>query len=508
MPDVKPASLAVHAQPGTIHETIEIDRAAYYTDPAQVRVFREYAQGQHRNVLTEAQEDLLKNVRGNRFSDNVCHQIVAEGSDRIDFQRWDCEDDAANEWLSTLYTTANVADFAGETHYAALCDGNYAVSLAWDADSQRVMLHREPWWDGNTGVFVGYDAQGESLYAVKEWNTPDGRRRVVWYEDRLERYIGQGGAWLPFALPGDSAATDGSVLPQNWVKADGSPLHIPVIHFPNTGRRRSVYGTSELDGGVLGFQDQINDLQYDMTAAGRMTGFQMLFLSGVTPPKDAQGQTLPIAVGPGMVYTSLDPSGRGQAIPAGDIGQLINLYQTKLRAVSRMTRTPLHAITGGDWPSGEALLRAEMPAVNKAQRQINRFRASWAMVGHRATEIANTFGKAGLNEDALIAPVFATPDRRDPLSKSFVVKNLAGMISIREALRVMGYTPEQAETVYQEMEEEKDDMGTALLSRFDKGQGAGTAGVFTDPTLPAEGPLARVSTGVPTNSTQKDEANV
>jgi len=455
------------------HEQIEIDRAAFFRTPGDVLLFRQYAAGQHRRILTAQQEVLLENILDNRFCDNVCHQIVAEAADRIQLLRWDCADASAQAFLTTFYVEGRLADLSGETHYNALRDGNYALALGWDNDSQRVTVQREPWWDGNTGTFIGYDAQGEPLYAVKEWNTLFGRRRAVWLEDRLERYMHDGGGWVPYALP-----SDGGEWPQVWAKPDGSPLHLPILHFPSAGRGTGIYGVSELDGGVLGFQDQINDLHYDMTAAGRLTGFQMIVLTGVQAPKDKTGKPDPAfqpQVGPGQVFTIADPAGSGSAIPAGDIGQLIALYNTKLRAVSRMTRTPLHAITGGDWPSGEALLRAEMPAVNKAVRQSARFLNAWATVAHRATEIANAFGAAGLDEDALITPVFSPPDRRDPLSKSAVIKNIDDKISIREALRIMGYSPDQAENIYQEMQEEKDDLGGTLLSRFDKGQGGGVA---------------------------------
>lgn len=454
------------------HDQIEIDRSAYFRTPGDVLMFRDYAAGRHKRILTEQQETILENILDNRFCDNVCHQIIAEAADRIELLRWDCEDDAAKDFLAGFYVQAHLPDLSGEAHYNALRDGNYALALAWDNDSQRVTLQREPWWDGNVGVFIGYDVQGEPLYAVKEWDTFLGRRRIVWFEDRLERYITDGAAWVPYALPGDNGQ-----WPQDWTKGDGTALHIPILHFPNAGRGMGVYGTSEIDGGVLGFQDQLNDLHYDMTAAGRLTGFQMLALCGVKPPRDPKtGAPLPgftPQVGPGQVFIIEEPGGHADAIPAGDIGQLIALYNTKLRAVSRMTRTPLHAITGGDWPSGEALLRAEMPAVGKAVRQTARFRSAWATVAHRATEIANTFGGAGISEDAVITPVFAPPDRRDPLSKSYMIKNIVGNISVREALRIMGYSPEQAQQIYDEMQEEKDDMGASLLAQFDKGQGSG-----------------------------------
>jgi hypothetical protein len=352
----------------------------------------------------------------------------------------------------------NLADFSGQTHYNTLRDGDYALTLGWDAGNGqpgqgRVTLLQEPWWDGQNGVFIAYSAQGEPLYAVKEWDSLEGfRRRTVWFEDRIERYASEGGVWLPFALPSDSTAGSGA-WPAGWMKTDGTPLHIPIIHFSNLARGNgfSVYGTSELDGGVLGFQDQINDLQMDISAAARMTGYQMITATGTPPPKDDQGNDVPFQVSPGAVLHSTDAAAKFGSIQAGDISQLIDTYNAKLRSVARMTRTPLHSITGGDWPSGEALLRSELPAINKAKSQIKKLSAAWAMVAHRATEIANVYGKAGLNEDDAITAIFAKPDQSSQLSMAAVVQTIAPYLSQDARLRLLDFSPSEIVAIRAEM---------------------------------------------------------
>lgn len=408
------------------HQEIEIDRETFFnrTEALKILLYRDYALGKQPKTLTTEQQQLLEGILGNEFCDNVCHQILAEDSDRLELLRFNVEsDDTVSGWLDDWWTRTNLDDESGETHYAALRDGNYAVSLSWSDEYQRVCLHREPWWNGNVGVFVAYDAVGEPLYAVKDWDALiDGiaaRRRIVWYEDRLERYVSFGGGVLgfqPYTLPGEGD----HIMP--WAKADGSPLHIPIVHFANAGRGPANYGTSELAGGVLGFQDQINDLQYDITAAARLTAFQQISATGVGESVDEDGNKIPLVIGAGKIYRSENDNARFGVLPAGDMSQLIDVYMQKMRSVSRMTRTPLHTITGGDWPSGKALERSEMPLVQKCSRQIKKFTAAWSTVAHRATEIANVYAKANLNEDAIISVEFADPNRPD--KTQLAVENL------------------------------------------------------------------------------------
>ena len=457
------------------HNQIEIDRTTFFRSPRQIKLFREYAAGNQPMTLTDEQRDILDGLLANSFSDNVCHQVVAEAAARLDLLRFDCEDNAVKEFLDQFALRTNLGDFSGQTHYSSLRDGDYALTLGWDPGKGRpgdgrVTLLQEPWWDGQNGVFIAYSAQGEPLYAVKEWESLSGfRRRTVWFEDRIERYASDGGVWLPFALPSDSTAPgggDGAAWPAGWIKSDGTPLHIPVIHFSNLSRGNgysgfSVYGTSELDGGVLGFQDQINDLQMDISAAARMTGYQMITITGTPPPKDEAGNPAPFTVSPGGVLHSTDPAARFGRIEAGDISQLISTYQAKLRAVSRMTRTPLHSITGGDWPSGEALLRSELPAINKARAQIKKLSAAWIEVAHRATEIANVFSNTGMDEDAVISAVFAKPDQSSQLSMAAVVQTIAPYISADARLRLLDFTPAEIVTIRAEMKQDIAD-GLAL----------------------------------------------
>lgn len=454
-----------------IHDEIDEDRAGYHDEPELVKTFRDYAKGRHKLTLTDEQKEIVRGILQNRFSDNACHQVLAEASDRIIFLGWQSQDKAGQQWLTDLYTTSNIEDRSGEVHYDALRDSNTVLSPAFDPKSKRVVIYREEWWDGDNGIFIGYDNLDRPKYGVKEWwlsRSKAIKRRLIWFDDRFERYISNNGGinWSPYALepePNDL----GEITPDaekkaapivSWLKKNGkSPLHIPYVHFPNAGRGSGNYGVSELDGGVLGFQDQINETQYALSACGQMTAFQIIWATGVSLKDPANPtQNIKVKLNPGSLLSSANKDARYGHIPAGSVTEILKVYDKKLARLAQMTRTPLHMITGGDWPSGEALLRAERPAVGKAKRQIKKFKSCYQTLGHRAIEIFNRFGEGTLNEEAesaMITALMAPPQSYDLAALAAVISQVKDILSDEECLRKLDYSEDQIKTIMKEKED-------------------------------------------------------
>lgn len=432
----------------SIHTILQDERKLLFPEASLLQVFRAYARGRQNSTYTPDQGDALRGVTKNRYCDNICSKILEETADRLELVRYQVPSDAVLAFLQDLFIKNQMADLSGDVHYATLRDGNFALSLNWDAEASRVTLHKEKWWDGISGLYVSYDENNQPAFAVRDWETRDKKkRRVIWWPDRIERYIQTGATnsgWEPFLLPEDAGQ-----WPVPWVRPGGSPLGIPVVHFANGSDDDTPYGGSMLDGGVLGLQDDINDMQRNITLTARMTGAQMVTAAGVTLEKDAQGNTKRLKIGPGAVLISENDSARWGAIPAGDLSQLEKAYMVKLQAIARMTNTPIHLITG-NWPSGEALLQANQPLVKKVERLAKTIGPAWATLAHLATEMANVFGRAGLDEDALIMAVFSPADKRDPLTQSQIAEARAPFVSEEEVLRIMGYAPDEIDKILQE----------------------------------------------------------
>ncbi len=469
----------------TIHLQIKRDRELQ-TDPLEsVCDYRKYTKGEHGLVLTDGQRKILQGLLGKKFCENLARKVIAEARDRLKFMAWECEDTTLKKWLDDRYTKLKIAERSGKIHFDTLRDGNHAVAVNWDNTSKTVRVYREPWWDGNDGIFMGYDATDAMVYAVKDWvvnivsenGSISGTavRRVVWFEDRFERWISSdgGNSFSPFLLPGDNG-----VWPQPWVKLDGTPLHIPYVHFKDSGQGEDTYGTSELHGGVLGLIDQVQDTHYVLSGAGRMNGYQIITATGIELAKDENEKEIPPEIQAGLMLWSKSIDAKFGRIEPGDPEGIIKIRQTKLQALASSTATPLHAITGGDWPSGEALMRAEQPSVGKADTQAETLMNCWSAVGHKMTEIQNRFGSGPkLNEDletAMVSCRFAPTERRDPLTRSIIVMNLGERISNQEGLRIMGYTDSQAAEIVKEKQAESREAAQTQAIAFSRGVGVGT----------------------------------
>lgn len=398
--------------------------------------YRAYARGEQASTLTEKQKAMLEGVNTYTRADNICHTIIAEAASRIELQReeeraapW-CDDKQVQAFIDELSVKNALEDLEGEVTYNAFRDGNASIRVYWNPLSGRIELIQEPWWDGEEGMFC---FAGDDLfppYAVKEWNAVlerkdkqnvTGKRRYVWYEDRIESWVlrSSGGEWEPYPIriPGTEQVIEDGVVP--WLKGDNKPLHIPVVHFANAGRmtgKQGNYGLSELSGGILNKQDEINEADAALTSATRFSGFPIVVIKAFTP--DPASTTDPFEdtqIVAGTIFADMGEHFDVKRLEPGEVQPIIDAKIEKLRAASRASRTPLHNITGGDWPSGAALDKAETPAVNKAKRQAAKFAPAWATVFHRASEIGNVFGKLGLNEKPLIRVTFNSFERRDPM---------------------------------------------------------------------------------------------
>ncbi len=440
-----------------LHGIIDRDRKAAFPEPKDITAFRDYFRGRQRGTHTTRQATFLRGLLGNLFCENVCKKIITEKASRHELTGFAVDSEPVAAFLADLYVKNHLAALHHDVAVATLRDGNHALALRWAASDParpslgRVAIHREPWWDGETGMFIAYGTDGQPSYAVKDWRETNDegvtlKRRIVWFADHFERYIEQGDGWKAYPLPIDPLGSNG-IVP--WVKRDGSPLGIPVIHFANGSDDDSPYGFSELDGGVLGMQDEINDVQRDITATARLTGYQMYWATGTEAEKDETGAPKPLLVGPGQVLQSGSKDARYGVLSAGDLTQLKGALMTKVEAVFRMTDIPLHVITG-QWPSGTALLRSEMPLVADIDRFNNAVEPSWSTAAHRSTEMANVFGEGDrLDEDALITAEFAPAERLDALTIAQIRKAEAEaemvveMLQDPESLLAMGATEEE-----------------------------------------------------------------
>lgn len=456
----------------SLHDDIDEERKAAMPDAAMVARFRKYAKGDQRGTLTAAQQRILRSVLGNKFADNVCKMVLQQLSNRLLLARFDVPNRSVEMYLRDVWTLNHLPRLSYAVHYALFRDRAVAVGLDWTGE--RVQLVRELWWDGKQGTFVFLDSTGQPRMAVKEWSDKKQTYRVVYHPDRIERYRKNSNGWESFRLPSDPATGDLA-----WRDRDGSPLGVPFVPFFNTleptddepSQGDDRYGASVLDGGLLGLQDEINDLHRDITAAARFVGYQMLWATGFSPVKDEQGNDIPLRVEPGAVFTNPDANGRYGTLPAGSLAELERALQIKLQAVSRQTGVPMYLI-GGDWPSGDALIQAERALTDRIESAGRAVGPAWASVMHEATKLATVFGGQNLDLDGLITSVFQPAEGRNPLIQTQIAQARADFVSNREVLRILGYSPDDITRIEQERDAQRQQLSPLDSVNLQRAQAA------------------------------------
>ena len=467
----------------TIHEEIKRRREETIPWHQEVKVYRDYAVGQQLVTLSSEMRRQVEGVDNHDFCENVCDKVIATVASRAELLGFEVgkvgepatggAEKKVAQFLDEFWIKNRMPATSYANNYATIRDGNHAIILGWKVTQNQlgrrkgtVTAHLAPFWDGNLGVWTAYGPDGTDAYAVRDFEIFDPvtkqtiQRRTIYYPDHFEDYANRSGEWMPFA--------DGqtqSVTP--WIKPSGEPIGIPVIHFKN-GRsaKNPQYGLSDLYGGVLGLQDQINDIHWDITSAARNAGFQVYFVTGYQETEDGK----PLYIGPGYVIKCVDPASKVGAIEAGDMSQLINTLAAKKKAVASTTRTPEHEISGGDWPSGLALVRADYPLVDKTDKFDKTAGPSYGTLAHRATSIANAYGAAALDEEILITPLWAAPERLDPTAKAEADKlKIDAMVAIAsiedEELMVKTglVTKEEAARIVRNRDKRAQEMQAALI---------------------------------------------
>lgn len=448
-----------------------------------VKKYRDYARGRQRGTLNADQIRILQSVIGNKFSDNILRKILSEHTNRSRIARFDVDGERETEFLYMIWVKNQLPDLYAKAIYATLRDGNHALLLDWIPSSDPtdpwggyVAISRERWWDGKEGIFVYYGDGGKAEYAVKEWQDGERRwRKNVYYPDAIHRYRSDGGSWQPYNLPQDVNILDQSGMPIRgivpWRKPDDSPIGIPVIHLANGSDDDTPYGASLFAGGALAFQDQINAIQHDITAAAMLNGSPQTFSSGFDLPTDPNDPTKKLVprTGPGAHHHTDEKDARWGTLSPGSLAELETAYDLKVSALCRNTNTPLHTISN-QWPSGEALFRADMPIVQDTKNLADSVGPAMASGMHRATVIYNTFGTGPeIDENALIRTIFEAPELRDEIYRWDVATRAAAYVSAREVLRIAGYEPSRIDEIMEEKDDEAEANAQRTLFTFDRG---------------------------------------
>ena len=398
-----------------------------------VALYRNYADGIHRDFLTTEMRKMLRirsartgdsthftrneqragGFEGEPFNDNYMPLVVNAVVDRLEVTSIEDTGDKAGKpapitpptpmsasgatsaapmpipapevetpkgaaaWAQDLLDRVRFDELQLTVHDAAVCDGESYLLIDWDNDEKEVRWTHEPAYDGEAGMLVLYPnvRERKPALAIKIWQiTTDEGKEQGSYADKVRINVYHPDRIEYFIGSKDGTAFEEYQPVEQWVSKDGKPLGVPVIPFRNKARGYDQHGRSELDDAIP-LQDALNRTLTSMIMASELTAFQMRVAKGFVPPAETS---------PGMwvVIDAADPdllkSIDAYVLEQAELVPYIDMMRHLKSEIGAITQTPM--MDAGDTMSrvyGEALKQRDTGLLGKAKRAQISFGNSW-----------------------------------------------------------------------------------------------------------------------------------
>lgn len=459
----------IRASNGQMPPSAEADGLQVYLDDCadmgakrleDYAMYREFYEGDHDVELTDRAREYLER-KGVRFAENFCEPMVDMVGERLtvtgfDVQIGDEEGGKAAEalvaWLDRAFWRANRLDeTAGVVHSIALSRGDSFGIIGYDNEAGRpTFSFNEP--EKMKAIYADDDPE-RMVMAVKVWTTsdvgpsnPQGRsvcRMNLYHPDRIERWFklhntpGRGGwsRWM------DAPAEDGmpSAWPTPWIDGEGNPLGIPVVHFRNRAQG-GQYGRSELVN-VVPQNILLNKQVIDLAMVIDNQGWPQRWVAGVDPT------TTTFKTAPGEVWVANAKDASFGQFDTANVDPLLAAIEATLSRMARRSGMPLHLLTGGDMPSGEAMKTAESRLVHRVTDRSISFGNRWEDAALIAIRLASVAGDlpVQVDLDALtLDALWDSPESRDDKAEAETALLHHSLGASKQTLLArIGFDPEQ-----------------------------------------------------------------
>jgi len=399
-----------------------------------VKLFRDYYQGNHYldGIDDRLSEFLQSHDDISPFRFNVCKTVVSSIANELDIVNFETGENfdaerSFDSWIAKLTSGSAFSSLQNRVHKWTLIDGYSFIVVDFDAATgMPIFRHAKLYLSeeaGGTGegifpLYLNNDVTQPLVAAAKMWNeatiiddeTVFVKRRTVYYEDRIERFVMIDGEWEPFI---DSAFPQ---WPISWVNADGSPIGIPVVDFINEDE------TSELSD-IVPMQDVITKTLIDIVSANDLTAFRMYFAYGFFPTIDGQEPNADrsniIRMGPGQVNgtTKSRTEADVQVVDGADTRALMDSLKEFVLMTAQLAAIPVnHFIMTGQVASSETLKDQEKPFKRKTKLKRSLFGAKWERAILTAAAVYNALSPNQIDSDTTVSTVWRHADTGDDIS--------------------------------------------------------------------------------------------
>lgn len=438
---------------------------------ARYMLYQAYYDGEKGAKLRDRALEYLQRQSRVPFCENFVEPVVDALAERLEVVGFTAdtgdEDDPVAKLAGLWWQRNRMDDTQATVHRQALVAGDEFVIVEWNPQLGMPRFCRQrpeqikPVYSDDDPTVVEY--------AVKKWNSrtvgpqnPAGdriQRMNVYWPDRVEKWF----------RPTKGAGADGSggwerwrdvddvAWPVPWVDVAGEPLGVPVVHFRN--RPDGCYGRSRVRPAIP-FQEQLNKYAADLNDLIDNHAMPQDTVTGVTG--DVEFKRVP-----GNVWQASSKEVLFGRLEASPTDNLLAAIEGVISRLARRSRVPMHLLTGGTPPSGEALKTSESGLVAVAREAQVAFGNSWEDVITLGLRLAATFGNEPPRDELVLSTEWTNPETRSDKSDVEVAeaKHRLG-VSRATLLGELGYDA----TKEQELRSMEADEGAEAFARvLDRG---------------------------------------
>lgn len=444
---------------------------------------RGYHAGKQAVYLTDRLKEFLQLHREAQIRLNIIQCINNALRDELSVKGFDTNEPEGakkqEQWAQELWWKLRMDYLQNRVHETTIAEREAFVIVDYDVANKTPVFtfHRsyiEPTISiiGNTeltgdglGCFAIYennDIDQKMIAAVKRWAEQyqlqggaysTRQRMTIYYPDRIERYVQNGGGWAEYM-------EEGGEWPTKWVDSKGQPLGIPVIHF-----RNSNYIPESWE--AIPLQDAINKTLIDILGTADLAGFPMFKTFGWFPTTDGKPLAADLSnqlkVEPMAFLGSQKPPSEAslEVIGAQSVEPLINTMIELILLAAQITNTPTSRfVVTKQVASADTLKEQERGLVKKAANRRVIFGDAWEDCIRMARRLANVFGGELMDEGVIFQTKWSRSESEEALEnadhiqdmeqKKLVWDTLAnvlqssqGMIPAEAVLRDFGWTDKQ-----------------------------------------------------------------
>ncbi|MBX0328690.1 phage portal protein [Oscillochloris sp. ZM17-4] len=443
------------------------------------RYFSYYDGEEQTPVVSERLREVYQNIDFS-INENWAAVVIDSMADRINLEGVKGPNQEVQDAIDEALQLTDLLIEADDAHEAALIAGE-AYLLAWKEDDGDV----ECYYHDPRMCHVFYDeaSPNRATFAAKWWEDDTRCHIKLFHADRIVHYAANRTASGEFADSDVFTKID---------EAEHDYGVVPVFHL-RPRRRKAI---SELRS-VIPIQDGINLMLTNMFVTGEFSAAPMKYVIS-----NAEGLE-DLVSAPNRIWTIPSAGGLdGGSSPqvgqfgAADLGNYLKAVEHSINALSSITRTPKHYFDlGQNAPSGEALKVMEAPLVKKCRERIARFEPTWRrlivfLCKLQGVEVAERDITIQWSSSETVQPAQEAATEKARADAVAAKKEIG--ISVRQALRELGYTDEQIDQMGDERADEPAPdgaTGNALMQALSKGAPSAPAKKLAKPSPATPGRL-------------------